>query len=368
MDYKKKKLRDIKVLSSACGANFMPGFFRCLKENKERKITTVGVDIVQEKFMWAVVDKYYRVPRYTERNYIDEILNVCQKEDIDVFFPQISMELSLVSENIRRFEEVGVKVAITSNKTLNIANNKYSLYEFMDHNGVKSPEHYRVRNGKELKIAASKLKYPERDICVKVTDSSGSRGVRIITAKMNKTDMFLNQKPNSMYITLDEMCEILGSCNESAVIMAMAALPGCEYTVDLLADHGRVLYIAGRRNYVSSMSIAQESVVEEKKESFELCGELVRLLELDGNIGFDFMLDENDVPVLTDLNPRITATIVLYAAAGLNFPYLRVKQLLGETLPRNVKAKEGVSLIRKYNDIMADIDGSPIHIQPFNLM
>ena len=29
-------MRDLTVLSTACGAIFMPGFFRCLKENHER--------------------------------------------------------------------------------------------------------------------------------------------------------------------------------------------------------------------------------------------------------------------------------------------------------------------------------------------
>ena len=42
---KKKKMKDITVLSSACGAFFMPGFFKCLKENKERNITIIGADL-----------------------------------------------------------------------------------------------------------------------------------------------------------------------------------------------------------------------------------------------------------------------------------------------------------------------------------
>lgn len=67
----------------------------------------------------------------------------------------------------------------------------------------------------------------------------------------------------------------------------MEAMPGCEYTVDLLADKGKVLCFAGRRNTVSSMSIAQESIVEEQPGAFRLCEQIVSLLELDGNLGFD---------------------------------------------------------------------------------
>ena len=37
-------MRDIVVLSSACGAFFMPGFFKCLKANKE-EISRLSVAI-----------------------------------------------------------------------------------------------------------------------------------------------------------------------------------------------------------------------------------------------------------------------------------------------------------------------------------
>ena len=63
------------------------------------------------------------------------------------------------------------------------------------------------------------------------------------------------------------------------------------------------------------------------------------------------MMDENDKPWLTDLNPRVTATVILYAGAGLNLPYLRVKHLLGEDLP-SVDVEYGTRLVRKYNDVL----------------
>ena len=69
-----------------------------------------------------------------------------------------------------------------------------------------------------------------------------------------------------------------------------------------------------------------------------------------------FMLDENDTPWLTDLNPRVTATIILYAGAGMNFPYLRIKQLLGEELPK-IELKYGTKLVRKYWDVLFDENG-----------
>lgn len=357
-------MRDLTVLSTACGAIFMPGFFRCLKENHERNITIIGCDISDGKFMTAIVDAYYQVPRYSELDYIDKLIEICVKESVDVVFPQISMELELFRDRLSDFERIGVKVAVSSKDTLAVANNKYMLYEMMKNNGLETPSYYKVDSKETLMNAVSNLGYPQKDVCIKVPDSSGSRGVRIISAHKSKANIFLNEKPSSLFVTLEETISIIEECAEFQNLpdlFAMEAMPGCEYTVDLLADKGKVIYSAGRRNTVSSMSIAQESIVEEQPKAFRLCEQIVSLLELDGNLGFDFMMDANNEPVFTDLNPRITATIVLYAAAGINFPYLRIKQLLNEELPI-VKAKTGVSLIRKYNDVLVDQEGHVIQL------
>lgn len=344
-------MRDLTVLSTACGAMFMPGFFRCLKENQERNIKIVGVDCENNPVMKLFVDIFYCVPRYTSKEYVDVLLEICRKEKVDVFFPQISMELSIIAKRIDEFEALGVYVALTNIDTLQVANNKLKLYEAMEKAGIQTPEFYKVSSSEELILNAKKLGYPDKPVCLKLTESSGSRGVRIIKEDISKVDLFVSQKPTSMYITMDEMCSILDEMKICPDMMIMEYLPGCEYTVDLLAEHGKVLYMAGRRNIVSSASIAMDSIVEKKERAYEICTEIVRLLGLDGNVGFDFMLDEEDEPYLTDLNPRVTATIVLFLAAGINFPYLRIKQLLGEKLPA-LTIKYNTRLVRKYADIL----------------
>lgn len=350
-------MKQINVLSSACGAFFMPGFFKCLKSNGERDIRIVGVDMSDDKVaMELLVDKYYRVPAYTSPDYVDIMIDICKRENIDIFFPHISMELPYIAARIEEFNEIGVRVAMSDLETLNIANSKLKLYEFMKARGLKVPRYFFVDSSESLCKHINELGYPSKPVVVKMTENSGSRGVRIIRADLSKSDLFMHQKPSSMFVTLKEMCSIIDECSPVPEMMAMEYLPGVEYTVDLLADKGKTLFIAGRRNTTSNLSIAQTSVVEKKDDAYDICRKITEALELDGNIGFDFMLDENDTPWLTDLNPRITATIILYAGAGLNLPYLRVKQLLGEQLP-DFNIKYGTKLIRKYMDILYNEQG-----------
>lgn len=90
-------MNDITILSSACGAFFMPGFFRCLKENHERNIRIVGCDLSDDSLTNSLfVDKYYQVPRYTDSHYVDALLDICKKENVDVFFPHSTLGMSIV--------------------------------------------------------------------------------------------------------------------------------------------------------------------------------------------------------------------------------------------------------------------------------
>ncbi len=354
-------MKDITILTTACGADFMPGFFNCLRNNHERNIRIIGVDTNDMPSQRLLIDKFYPVPCFTDSGYIKCLIDICLKEKIDILFPHISMELPIVLESVGEFKKNGILVAISDSGTLGIANNKLKLYDFMRENGLETPSYFRIKSISDMLGAAKLLGYPDKAVCLKVTESSGSRGVRILDAKKSKADLFFNCKPSSLYSSLDEMMEILSSCVELPEMMLMEYLPGNEYTVDLLAERGEVLYIAGRRNTVSLMSIAHESIVEKKEDAYDLCKKLVSLLQLDGNIGFDFMLDENDHTVLTDLNPRITASVVVFAAGGLNLPYLRVKQLLGEKLP-SAEVNYGVMLSRRYLDLLTDADGRRLTI------
>ncbi len=318
-------MKPINVLSTACGAMFMPGFFRCLKDNGERNIRIIGVDSSSLDYMRCMLDGFYQVPPIDSDNYLDKILNICDAENIDIVFPHISMELELFAINRSRFEERGIKLALSNSETLHIANNKLALYDMMKLYGMKTPCYYKVSSVEEYDRCIQLLGFPRKDICIKIADGSGSRGVRIVSNNFSPIDIFLKQKPSSLYISYPDMKCIIEQTKGGVDLLVMERLFMPEYTVDLLADEGKVCYFGGRMNVDSQMSIAQVSEVRIIWEAIDLCTKIVEKLNLTGNIGFDFMFNESGEICLTDLNPRVTATIVLFKSAGIKFPYLRIK-------------------------------------------
>jgi carbamoyl-phosphate synthase large subunit len=340
-------LRDITVLVSAAGAQFMPGLANCLKSNGERKVRLIGVDMKADDTLLQMVDKYYIVPGANDSTYLDRLLEICKVEKADVFIPFMSEELEVLLARRAEFEAIGTKVSVSDGDAVAISNNKLALYEFMTAKGLKTPKYRAVRNVDELKAAFEYIGYPEKAVCVKATESSGSRGIRIVNPKQSRFDILFHEKPNSFFISYEELIQILSERDEMPEMMAMEYLPGIEYSVDLLADHGKVLYMAGRESNVNLASIPQEATLVENKEAYKIATDVIEALGLDGNADLDFKFDEEGHPVLMEINPRIAATLQIFAVGGLNLPYLRVKQLIGEVLP-DVQIKYGVKMKRRY--------------------
>jgi len=354
-------LKGLTVLLSASDSPSMPGLVDCLRGNGERKIRTVGVDMSSEPSARYIVDSFYQVPAATDPQYCDIILGICKKEKVDIYFPTISAEVSAVSSRKAEFDAIGTRVSISDPRAVEIANNKLIAYEYLQARGIPIPKYYGIHSVQDFIEGCKKMGYPQNPVCLKIVNNSGSRGVRIIDAERDRYQIFAHEKPNSFFTSYEDMLSILRSAEKLDEMMLVEYMPGNEYTVDLLADHGKVLYMVGRENVVSMMSIAQESVVAKIDSAYETSQKVVEALGLDGNIGFDFMKNGDGIPVLMDINPRITATVSVIAAAGVNLPYLRVKQLLGEELEKK-EPMYGTRLKRRYGEIYTDPFGNRIEL------
>lgn len=354
------QFRDITVLMSASSSPSMPGMIKCFKNVKERNIRVVGVDMSDDPSAKFMVDAFYQVPAASAPNYADIMLDICKKEKVDVYFPNVSAEVSAVVARKDEFEALGVKLSVSNIESVAISNNKLKTYEALEKAGIPVPRYYGVHTVEDFVEGMKYMGYPEKPVCIKIVDGSGSRGVRIIDSTKSRYDIFVKEKPNSFYISYDDMLSMLQSAPEPLhEMMLVECMHGPEFTVDLLAEKGKALYIVGRNNVDSLMSIAQASVLQYDELAYKVSEQVIDLLKMDGNVGFDFMRNDWEEAVLMDINPRITATISIMAAGGVNLPYLRVKQLLGEELPE-CEPQFGTRIRRRYGEMFTDKDGNLI--------
>ncbi len=352
-------MKELKVLITAAGSPSAPGLIKCLKNNGEREISVIGADMSADATIRQMVDRVYRVSAVTSATYVDELMTICKSERVDVLIPGISQELLKLQERVGDFERIGTKVSISKGDGLAIANSKARLYEFMKCEGFETPNFLIVHSLSEFEEGCKKIGYPNNPICIKMTEESGSRGVRIIDPAKSRFDVFAGEKPNSFFTTYADMVSILSEAREFPELMVMDYLPGEEYSVDLLAENGETLYICGRESNRIIASIPQEATLSYNEEAYRISKDIVKALKLDGNVDLDFKFDKNGRPKLMEINPRLAATLSVIAAGGMNLLYLRIKQLLNEKMP-TVNVNYGVKLKRRYHELFCDETGHEI--------
>lgn len=343
-------MKDLTILVTAAGNVFMPGTLACLKNNGERNIRLIGADMNKDETILQMCDAAYQVPACSDASYVDRLLEICKKEAVDILLPIMSAELDSLAERREEFATIGTAVSVSEKEALFIANNKKRLFDFLVKEGIPCSRYMAVYSVEELINCAHNLGYPEKRVCVKACGGSGSRGFRILAENASRFQMFMHEKPSAGIITLKEMCDLLKEADIFPEIMVMEYLPGNEYSVDLLADHGTVLASCCRRSLRMENSIMLETVIDQNPEVISLCNLITEKLGLDGNIGFDIRERSDGTPVIMECNPRITAGIPFFLHAGVNLPYLCVKKMLGEEITMAIP-ESGIIIRRRWMEM-----------------
>lgn len=353
-------VKNITILLTGAGAPGAPGIIKCFRSVKEREIRIVGVDMNPFPSGRALVDAFYPAPSASSDDFISSVLDICLQEKVDVVVPIVTRELMKFAEAKSRFKDQGILISVLDKDILGIVNDKLNLLEALKEHGIQTPQFKVIEDVSELRLACEELGYPDKPVCIKQTQGNGSRGIRFIDKSKSRYDLFLNEKPNSMYISYEEMELTLKERDSIPKLLVMEYLPGQEYSVDLLVERGRTIFSVGRYNSKVISSIPVECTLEYRKDVIDMSEAISSAMRLTGNIGLDFRYDVDNKPQIMEINPRLTATIVTPAAAGVNMPYLGIKQLLGEPFEVHDIDYDGVRMVRRWEEVFFDNAGNRI--------
>lgn len=351
-------MKRLNILITGAGAPGFSSIYKCLRSNGERELRIIGVDMNPMASGKTLVDAFHCVPAARDPHFLDALLKVCEKEKVDVLVSIVTRELELLSKNREKFEAIGTKLEVMDYDPLHIANNKGLLLSTMKEAGLPTAGFAIAHTQDELIQAIYDLGYPDRPVVVKPTIGNGSRGIRFIDASKSRYDQFFNEKPNSQYMALEELKNIINEKDEIPEMIAMEYLPNGEISVDVLADHGNTLYCSCRQGEVVN-SIMMRNVIRTDEEAAELVKAVVKLIKINGNANFDLRRDVNGKPQVMEINPRLPAGISCSVAAGVNFPYLRIKQVLGEELPE-CTLTEGYTMQFRNEVVICTPEGIPV--------
>jgi carbamoyl-phosphate synthase large subunit len=354
-------MNGVTVLMTGAGAPGASGVARSLYTNDERPVRIVGVDMNPEAYGFALVDEAYTVPGGREAGYVDRMVELADREDVDVVLPLTTAELEPLSANRERFDAT---VAVSEPAALTTANDKGALYDLLGGEGFEAaPAFRRVDTEAEFVAACEALGYPERPVCFKRPVASGMRGFRVLDPSADQLTRLLEEKPDAAVTTLEEVRPVLAGAERFPELVVMEYLPGREYSVDVLARGDAVGPVVPRTRSRTRAGISFEGTVEANDRLIEETGAICRRLGLEYAVNLQFRYDADGEPRLIEINPRVAGTVIMSVGAGANVPYYAVKYALGEAVP-DPEIRWGTRMVRYWQELFHGPEGETYHVPP----
>lgn len=319
-----------------------------LKSIKDMNVDVIAADRENKDSLgFTVTGKKYIIPSGDAPDYIENIKTICHNENITTIIPQYGDELVPLSRNIQLLNSLGVTVLVTPDiEKLSIANNKTAVYDFFS--GCSFVPKYRYASDlDEMEKAIFELGYPDKALCMKPASSEGGKGVHIITEE--KVDI-LNEIPGTSRMSWELLKNRLKKYNDMPDILIMEYLPGTEYSVDCVCKDGETIACIPRQRVETSMGVSVESIIEKNEEIIDISKEIIKALNLSYNINIQFKYSSAGTPMLIEINPRVSGSLVANLGAGVNMLELSLKLAHGLPLP-SIDVKWGTRMLRYWNQI-----------------
>lgn len=335
------------ILVTGAGAPGGPGIIKSLQNLDS--IRLIVCDSNPQATGRYLNTEFLHIPNANDSNFIEFMIEISIKYEIDTILPLVTKELFRFSEWKGKFKEIGTNVIVSDFESLEIANNKSKLYDFLKKNKIPTPDFHIVNSIEEFLDSVNKLGYPTNPVCFKPSISNGSRGFRIIDENIDKYDLLFNHKPNNTYIDINEFVRILEK-KPFKELLVSEYLPGDEYTIDCIVSNGASDIVIPRKRLSMIEGISVKGVFEENQEIINYCRLINSALKLDGPIGIQVKADrENNFKIL-EINPRIQGTTVAAKAIGINLPHLIILHSFGENIKEHCKKLDWGRKFSRYWD------------------
>ena len=268
--------------------------------------------------------KHYIVPLTTDGHYIPIIESICDAEDVNLIVPTTDDELPVFGRSRARFQRAGIEVAVSSEHTSVICNDKYEMFLFCIANDIKTAM---TRLPADLDFG--RLRYP---VYVKPRYGRGSVNV---FAVLNETQLrsFLDYVPDA--IVEDR-------------------LAGSEFTVDMLCDfRGRVISVVPRERLVIGAGVSDKGITRRHAEVMAFATDVAEKLQIIGPANIQCKWDGEHV-TLIEVNPCFSGGIPLTIAAGADFPAWLVQMRGGVNVASQLgKFQDGLAMMSFEESIFA---------------
>lgn len=279
----------MKILIGSCGG--LTGSYLSRKFKEIPNICVVGADLSSENATKFFVDEFYLLPPANSTDYVDKLIELLMKAEIDAYIPTHSKEIKKVSQ----FEDV-----IKHSWKGKVLVSPYHSYEQLDEKQIANTNLKRigVPVPSMYKNEEIPMKFP---VFVKPNVGSGSSGSYIVSSKQEYIERIQQNKYSTAYEFID----------------------GKEFTVDCMFDDKGKLIAFNQRERVKNMGGAV--IITRNDYSYDIKPYIDRIADeycIKGCVNFQYILKDN-IPYFIDVNLRYASGgLPLTVESGINVPQI----------------------------------------------
>lgn len=272
-------------------------------------------------------DKYYIVPRMTAPNYLDVILDICEKEKITGVLSLIDPELSLLAENVRKFEAVGTKVIGSSYELCEMALDKFQMYNWLTEHNYKCAKSYMDKESFYADVEAGRISYP---VFIKPARGSASIAISKVYDKETVDLLFAHDDGLMIQEFLDGQ-EI-----------------GADVYIDLISKE--IVSIFTKKKIKMRAGETDKAVSFKDAKLFALIEKFVSEAGYVGQIDID-IFEINGEYYISEVNPRFGGGYPHAYESGCDHMSLIAENLAGRVTSVNIGNYDDGIYMMKYNEL-----------------
>lgn len=272
-------------------------------------------------------DKYYIVPRMTDKGYIDKIFEICEKEEVSGVLSLIDPELSLLAEHAEEFRVRGTMVIGSSAALCELALDKFRMYQWLTIHGYPCAASYIDLDLFRKDLEQKKAVFP---VVVKPVKGSASISVSKVLD--------------------EEEVEFMSVRNGDFMIQEF--LDGQEIGADVYIDmlSGEIISIFTKKKLKMRAGETDKAVSFKDEKLFRFIAGFVKEAGFRGQIDID-IFDVNGVYYISEVNPRFGGGYPHAYESGCNHMKMIIENLSGRANDESIGDYEEGIYMMKYNEI-----------------
>ena len=326
----------LNMMVTASGSAIAQGIIKSLK------LSNLNFDMITTDTQPYAVGLYrgkagYIVPMAREPNFIDEIIKVCNKENIDCIFIGTDYELLKFAENKKRIEkETNARVVVSSPEIIKIADDKWLTHKFLIENKLPHIPSVLSDDADDL---VGKEGFP---LIIKPRIGDSSKDTYVIKDRRElheKLSFLWNKKLDNKYLAK----------KSEPIIQKYLTDEQKEYTSTTLTFDKKCYGVLSMNREMRFGGHTTKAIIKDYPEINKQVRKVAEILNAFGPANFQSR-DFNNKSLVFEINCRFSGTTPFCAELGFNTVEAAVRHIVLKEKISELNYKKGV-ILRYFNEV-----------------